>query len=326
MAQTVYYPSDLFSANYGGNYAIFYINTQEPTKLAESKEYGTKLKLDQFDVNQDMKINSKTNISGTTYKPDLNSGTEQTWLKDKKPSEKLTTSVGRPSKTLVATLALYMPNAITSSYATSWEQFESNKIGAEAMSKVAASGTASTFDSVWAGVKGGADAALDKSKLGIARRLDATIAGAGGGESALDTFLTSKGIALNQKKDTAFKGVDFRSFTLQYMFYARSEKEAKDIQDIITILKFYMHPETASGEFGEMYIYPAEFDIEYYHAGQKNTHLSFISSCILTRVSVDYTPTGGFTSFDGGRPTHINVSLDFKELAVLSRKDIAAGY
>jgi hypothetical protein len=50
------------------------------------------------------------------------------------------------------------------------------------------------------------------------------------------------------------------------------------------------------------------------------------TSCVLTDLSISYSPQGVFTTFDDGMPTQINVQMTFKELATLSKETIKDGY
>jgi hypothetical protein len=46
-------------------------------------------------------------------------------------------------------------------------------------------------------------------------------------------------------------------------------------------------------------------------------------TAVLTNMSVNYTPNGQFTTFGGemdGMPTHINITMTFKELGLLSKE------
>jgi hypothetical protein len=42
-------------------------------------------------------------------------------------------------------------------------------------------------------------------------------------------------------------------------------------------------------------------------------------------MNVNYTPNGAFTTFDNGMPTQINVTMNFRELALLTKDKIADG-
>jgi hypothetical protein len=92
-----------------------------------------------------------------------------------------------------------------------------------------------------------------------------------------------------------------------------------------------MHPEfkdTASF----LYIYPSEFDVYYYYFNQENRALHRHTSCVLTELNINYTPNGSFQTFaageksPGGMPTQINMSMTFKELAILTKDQIKDGF
>ena len=85
-----------------------------------------------------------------------------------------------------------------------------------------------------------------------------------------------------------------------------------------------MHPEFKDNN-NFIYIYPSEFDISYYTGGQENLNLHRHPSCVLTEMNVNYTPNGSFTAFENGMPTQINVTLQFKELALLTKDKIKDG-
>lgn len=136
----------------------------------------------------------------------------------------------------------------------------------------------------------------------------------------------TSGIAANPKKEQLFKQVDFRSFTISYQFYPKSDKESKSVQEIIKMFKLHMHPEFKEGSFNFMYIYPSEFDIYYYHKGKENLNLHRHTSCVLTDMSVVYSPQGLVTMFPDGSPTQINIVLSFKELAILTKENIQDGF
>lgn len=133
------------------------------------------------------------------------------------------------------------------------------------------------------------------------------------------------GLAANPRKEQIFKGVDFRTFSFDYQLYPRSASEARNILDIIQTFKFHAHPEFKdSGGF--LYIYPSEFDIVFYQGDSENLTLPRIASCVLLDVTVNYTPNGMFNTFEDGTPTQINLTLNFRELSILTKENIADGY
>jgi hypothetical protein len=132
------------------------------------------------------------------------------------------------------------------------------------------------------------------------------------------------GLAENPKKEQVFKGVDFRTFSFDYQFFPRSAEEAKNVLNIIQEFKYHMHPEFKdSNNF--IYIYPSEFDVVYYQGGAENSNLHRHTSCVLTEMNVNYTPNGNFNTFANGMPTQINVTMSFRELALLTKDKIKDG-
>jgi len=94
--------------------------------------------------------------------------------------------------------------------------------------------------------------------------------------------------------------------------------------NIIREFKYHMHPEFKdANQF--LYIYPSEFDIFYYQGAQENLNIHKHTSCVLTEMNLNYTPNGNFTTFDNGMPTQINMTLTFRELALLSKETVKEG-
>ena len=85
-----------------------------------------------------------------------------------------------------------------------------------------------------------------------------------------------------------------------------------------------MHPEFAD-TYNFVYVYPSEFDIAYFANGKENPNLHRHTSCVLTSMNINYTPNGMYTTFDNGMPTQINMSLEFRELALLTKDKVKNG-
>ena len=159
---------------------------------------------------------------------------------------------------------------------------------------------------------------------------------AGGIDNMLSNLIISKmplggslsaatGIAANPKKENIFRNVEFRNFDFQYTFFPKSSSESLAVMNIIQMFKYHMHPEFKdSDEF--LFIFPSEFDIVYYLNGKENTKLHKHTSCVLTALSVNNTPNNLFNTFADGTPTQIDITLSFKELAILTKDQIQKGY
>lgn len=145
------------------------------------------------------------------------------------------------------------------------------------------------------------------------------------GEIGASLDLASGKVA-NPYKEQLFSNMGFRQFAFNYKFVPRNFSEYKEVQRIIRLFKYHMHPENdPTGLFLE---YPSEFNIKYMYKGHENTHLSKISSCALTDIKITYGNQDAFTSFKGtdGAPAEINMQLAFTELETLTNDRIAEGY
>ena len=149
--------------------------------------------------------------------------------------------------------------------------------------------------------------------------------GGSGGNSGMTALIeaTSKQTP-NPYKEQLFRSVGFREFEFNYRFAPESLEEYESVKNIIRTFSFHMHPE--QDKSGLFFIYPAEFLIQVYHGGKENEHVKQMSNCALTNMSIEYGSTGGFTTFEGGIPTEINIRLKFTELELLTNKRIAQGF
>ena len=106
----------------------------------------------------------------------------------------------------------------------------------------------------------------------------------------------------------------------------RSPEEAQVIRDIIKQFKFYAAPELLPGSTGRFFIPPAEFDIKFFYNGRENLNINKISTCVLTRIDVNYASAGQWTTFDDGMPVETMLQLEFQELEIMHKKRIEDGY
>jgi hypothetical protein len=147
----------------------------------------------------------------------------------------------------------------------------------------------------------------------------------GGNTDLAGMYSLSSGTTPNPFREQLFKAVDPRTFQFEYKFVPRSATEALTVRKIIEQFKFHMHPELSAEKF--FYIYPSEFNIEYRYKNQENENINKISTCVLENMTVDYGgQQAGFHTFEDGMPTEITMRLQFRELEVLTKERIKAGY
>lgn len=337
------YPQDLYSNNaqYGGNYVIFYINVAEDSRVLKGagasatidpKLVPPRLRGDLIGQN----FNSAQAIAGAgagtaikgavaagvlsadAYREKGIVGVTKGALKGAALGGALGGAVGgivaiaaggkmaRQQKRLTKAIALHIPNSLSTRYSSHWDAedtaaFQMGAVaGTEVVKALATLGTKSNL--------GGAVGSIATS-LALSK----------GPEGA--ALSAASGLAANPKKENLFKAVDFRTFTFEYSFFPRDADESQKVKEIIKLFKLHMHPEYKDTN-NFLFIYPSEFDIYYYNNGKENMNLNRHTSCVLTELNVNYTPNSMFNSFNNGAPTQINISLTFKELSILTKKEI----
>jgi hypothetical protein len=346
------YPNDIMDAQYGYNNVIFYINVASDSKLLKDAKNATVADVTPRDrgdlIGSDLSQTQVTfgsaaggigtaaagGIAGgvSTYGTKNDTGVKAGVVASAKSGAKtagkvagaagLVSAVGvgavgletsnfsRQQKRLSAAIALHVPNQISIRYGMNWGEEDTNifamgAAGADILAR-AASGSANVDQVLGVGSAIAAAIALQKTPQAAA-------------------ISASSGLALNPRKEQVFKSVDFRTFSFAYDFYPRDADEAQNVLNIIQMFKLHMHPEFKdSSNF--LYIYPSEFDIYYYQGGKENMNLHRHTSCVLTEMTVNYSPQGQFTTFDNGMPTQININLNFRELALLTKEKIQDGY
>lgn len=229
--------------------------------------------------------------------------------------ESFTKGFTRPTKRLKTAIALHVPNQLNIHYSTVYQQDDLGVIGTAAALAAANPEIANKLSHL--SLTGITDDLKAMFKAGGSAR--AGVAAATVKNSQGLSFFS--GLAGNPRLEQLFKGVNFRQFSFEYQFYARNQQEANNILNIIYLFKYHMHPEFKDPS-NFLFLYPSEFDIQYYIGEGENKKLHSHTSCILTDMSINYTPNGSFQTHEDGMPNQINVALQFTELSILTKEKI----
>ena len=329
------YPDNLLSptGEYGGNYAIFYINVSEDSKL---------IKRDGLETVDDVSPRERGEAIATVQRNGQGAamaaagpltallggssilgggafGTAAAGV-GAYGVAKTASNFQAATKRLKTAIALHMPNNMTIRYGVNYEEQETML---ESMLGTAL-GNSVSF----------AKAAENKSMDDIVSDAVSQLTGESARSAvtalalkAPGTGIASKltGLAPNPRKEQIFRNVDVRTFQIDYQFFPRDEKESQYVKNIIKQFKLHMHPEYKDAN-AFLYIYPSEFDIYYYTGGKENLNIHRHTSCVLTEMNINYTPQGRFNSFSDGTPTQINIFLTFRELVPLTKERIEDGF
>jgi hypothetical protein len=137
--------------------------------------------------------------------------------------------------------------------------------------------------------------------------------------------LSSQGLAINPNQQLLFDGIDFRTFQMAFTFTPHTKQEAETVKKIITAFKYHSAPEITTKGAGMFFIPPSTFDIKFLFNGKENTNINKITECVLESVDVNYAPNG-WAAHDDGAPVQTTMTLSFREIELVDKTKINAGY
>jgi len=229
-------------------------------------------------------------------------------------------------------IALYMPDTLTYTYSQS---YETPSIGNELGGKLIGAGKSAidTFKEGGGGLMATGKAATGAVGGGLR---EAAEVGKGAAGKFIGTNTAALGVAAltgsvrNPMLEMLYKSPDFRSFSFEFKFYPRDEREALEVQRIVERLRYHQAPELLK-ESAAFLVPPSEFDIKFYYNGSQNPNIPPISTCVLKTIDIDYAPNG-FSAYEvpnenqpslglTGMPVSMTLKLSFQETTYLTKQD-----
>ena len=127
----------------------------------------------------------------------------------------------------------------------------------------------------------------------------------------------STGMILNSNLELLFSGVTLRTFPFSINFSPRNEAESKMVISIIKALKSSMAAKknASQGQGGIFLRAPDVFQLSYIDSsGRQHPFLNRFKDCALTAMTVNYTNSGTYATYNDSTPVSIRMNLTFKEL------------
>jgi hypothetical protein len=260
--------------------------------------------------------------------------------------------VTRKTKRLVQSIDLYIPDQVIMQSQNKYGEVSlTSALGLAGLAGQGAGAVGNSISAVTNRIKSGlgagnAQAAASAGGVGrqngaggfLAETLASIVGGAGKelgivGEGVENVILQSYGVAQNPQIEVLFETIDNRSFEFNFAFHPRNEKEAEDVLKIIRMFRYHAAPELAQGTGGRYFVPPSEFDIEYRFKPGKNENdienesLHKFATCVLEAIDVNYVgQSGQFVTFKDGKPVNIEMRLRFKEVEIIHKGLVEAGY
>jgi hypothetical protein len=131
----------------------------------------------------------------------------------------------------------------------------------------------------------------------------------------------TQGIVLNPQQQLLFDGIDFRTFQMSFTFTPKNGSESSTIQTIIQKFRSHAAPKIGTSAAGAFFSVPDSFIISF-----SSPFITKLKESALMTVDVNYAPNGIWSAHPDGSPTQINMTLQFKELTLVDRTSIDAGF
>lgn len=350
------YPSDVTNDAQNGHYLLFYVNVQNRTKYGYKDNHGNY-------VGNVKQVRERTHHAvNDTYTDKIRDvkgeglgeriyysnraakrvGTDEErgaafvaednrFSKFSESRYKASTGIAAKSATtkrIVDSVAIYLPPNVADNTSVTYNDTQTGMFGfgllgaMDLKSNLAMNDIEAASKTLLSGIKGFAGAATERLGAEVIEAFTQS-------EGTIGAFNRVFGQAVNPYLEVLFDSVNLRSFTYNFTFAPRDQKETMEAQRIIQVFRFHMVPEIQGGE-SRFLTLPSEFDIHYMYqskAGKatENDYYNRIGTCVLSDCQVNYSPDG-VKSFADGAPTKITMSLTFKELEALTKEKVSLGY
>ena len=354
--QNLRFPRDVENPDVGignhGHYILFSINTQERAKLRTSALGSGGSRVDDItrDANIPAFINNWDVVSGSykkvaadneiakrlndnfraNQKTDpiaLRTGVApQTALDSGYQAKGSTIKIKRaPTKRLKTQIAMYMPQQVNVTYGANYTDTEMGALTEEALNAYN-NAIGGRFRSAFENVLNMDQGIAEQLQKGLLASIG-VIPGFGG---AREAFEAKEGAVVSDRLELAFKGINKRVFQYTFKIIPKNPQEADEIRKIVFAFKANMLPEFVGGNrAGRRLVVPNTFDISYMYVGAENDYLHKISTCVLENMNVTY---GGdrYKTFegreDGAPPVETTITLNFKEMELITRERVFEGF
>jgi len=323
--ETVQYPLKLRSVNYP-HYVAFTVYdivpqkldklvTEVKTALSSANNASTKLQ-----ENPNLEINTTEEGPFSSLKSFLKSASEAMDIQSNRTQVK-------------AFINLYMPDSLKDNYNPDYGSISiRDDLGpilggirsAASIAGNAASSSGTVLDSI----------SNDPSTIKFS--VDKIVGLLGGSGGITEALLQTQGYTSNPQLQMIYRGSQFRTFSLDFLFTPVSGPEAEVVRKIIYLFKFFAAPTVgvgvATAKEAMFLTPPALFQVKFMKNGVENINLPKYTDCVLDDISVDYAPNG-FAAHSGdesgqgaGAPVQTHLTLTFQEVEILDRKRLRDGF
>jgi len=226
-------------------------------------------------------------------------------------------------------ITLYLPQAIVVADQVNYERINLGIIGANALAGLqSGKGIREAIGgSIAEAGKSVLDFVTNPSGLGsqLAGLAAVRLAENVGNDAFRGVSRAAFGVSVNPNTKSLFNSVELRTFSFSFKMIASSPEEANAIENIIYTFRKEVYPREILGPQGVSvgYVFPNKFRILMTYNGQP-VATKFLDSNLIS-VQTTYNPSSMGWHVDG-KPSEVDLTLNFGEPRALSKKDIEEGY
>ena len=215
-------------------------------------------------------------------------------------------------------ICLPIPSGVGATYDQGWEQEESGWLQSLAQQGVAVATGSKTAGQAGADVAatGSSTAASMGAVVGSLGKLvglDKRAQQSGGTASFSNTYVT-------------YSGPGFRDFNFTFSLKPLDQAESANIKNIVDFFKINAAPIQEAGQLNRIYTMPRFFSMSYHNKNKPMEHLNKIGKCALTSIGVVYGGDRFAVFHENSAPVRVDLTLQFKEVQLLSQADMISGY
>ena len=164
----------------------------------------------------------------------------------------------------------------------------------------------------------------------ILKAISAAVSGAavgalGGNVSGNQLISRATGQVFNPNLELLFDGVGLRTFPFTFDIFPRSKKEAEEVVKILRTFKTSIlakkNARTDATIKGVFISAPDIFQLQYMRGNKPHPFLNHFQPCALIDMQINYTGSNTYSTFRDGTPTHMQLTLTFKELNPIYQED-----
>ena len=245
-----------------------------------------------------------------------------------------------------------MPQNLSTQYAPTYKTVDMGVTGMAAASGLSSNG----FDDLAKALQQAAKDAIPEftaSTLSEIATGAAQFLGLAGNATSNDIMSLAKGKVFNPYQEQLFSNMQFRNHMFSFKFFARSERESQEINNIIKYLKQGALPiygtvdaDAGNNTSSRFFEIPDKFDIKFVRldplSGTLNSSADLhykIHTSVCTGIDVNYTPDGQYNAIGGrnivstgvgdNRPLQVpavTVNCRFTETQLVMQSNITEGY